>query len=196
MLPETLSNGICSLKPKVDRMCFVCDMQIDSRRPGHQVEVLRSGDELARAPDLHAGVERGRRGRTAGGARKRCRRSAQLPQVQRLHQLYQVLKKARAKRGAIEFESSEVRFVLGPQGEVTQAGMLQRNDAHKLIEECMIAANVEAARYILKKKIPAPFRVHDKPPEAEVRRPAGIPQGIRLKMPPWAKVSRATSPRC
>src|SRR3546814_8874570 len=56
----------------------------------------------------------------------------QMPQVERLHQLYQVLDKARRQRGAIDFETSEVRFVLGPQGEVTQAGMIQRNDAHKL----------------------------------------------------------------
>ena len=80
-----------------------------------------------------------------------------LPQVERLHQLYAVLAKARAKRGAIEFESSEVRFVLDNTGEVTQAGMLQRNDAHKLIEECMIAANVEAARFLLEAAIPAPY---------------------------------------
>ena len=65
---------------------------------------------------------------------------AQLPQVERLHELYGLLSKAREKRGAIEFETSEVRFELDNRGEVTQAGMLQRNDAHKLIEECMIAA--------------------------------------------------------
>ncbi len=74
---------------------------------------------------------------------------ALLPQVQQLFQLYHVLAKARTQRGAIEFSSSEVRFVLDNTGEVTQAGMLVRNDAHKLIEECMIAANVEAARYLI-----------------------------------------------
>src|SRR3546814_9648550 len=66
---------------------------------------------------------------------------------------------------AIDFETSEVRFVLGQQGEVTQAGMIQRNDAHKLIEECMIAANVQAATYLLGTGVPAPYRDHDKPPE-------------------------------
>src|SRR3546814_8121653 len=65
------------------------------------------------------------------------------------------------------FETSEVRFVLGASGEVVQAGMLPRNDAHRLIEECMIAANVEAARFLLKKAIPAPYRVHDRPPESK-----------------------------
>src|SRR5690606_14591284 len=96
-----------------------------------------------------------------------ARIGALLPHVQRLHQLYRVLARARRRRGAIEFESSEVRFVIGPQGEVVQAGMLQRNDAHKLIEECMIAANVEAARFLLARKVPAPYRVHDRPPESK-----------------------------
>ena len=108
----------------------------------------------------------------AGSAR--CCRS-----VQRLHQLFQILVKARERRGAIEFESSEVRFVLDPQGEVVQAGMLQRNDAHKLIEECMIAANVEAAKYLHAHHVPAPYRVHDRAAGAEVRGPAGVPEGVQ-----------------
>ena len=78
-----------------------------------------------------------------------------------------MLAKARAKRGAIEFETSEVRFVLDNTGQVTQAGMLVRNDAHKLIEECMIAAHVEAARYLLSVDVPAPYRIHEKPPESK-----------------------------
>ncbi len=80
-------------------------------------------------------------------AQAQAQMGALLPQVQQLHRLYQVLAKARAQRGAIEFESSEVRFVLDNRGEVTQAGMLMRNDAHKLIEECMIVANVQAAHF-------------------------------------------------
>jgi ribonuclease R len=111
-----------------------------------------------------------------------------LPQVERLHQLYFILDKARKKRGAIEFETSEVRFVLGPQGEVTQAGMIQRNDAHKLIEECMIAANVEAAKFLLDKQIPAPYRDHDKPPEAKFGDLLEFLKEFKLRMPPWAKV--------
>ncbi len=189
MLPETLSNGICSLKPDVDRMCFVCDMQIDREgqvtRSKFYEAVMNSHARLTYTQVWNAIDET---------ALPELREDAlqvigaQLPQVQRLHQLFQVLKKARGKRGAIEFESSEVRFVLGPQGEVTQAGMLQRNDAHMLIEECMIAANVEAARYILKKKIPAPFRVHDKPPEQKYADLLEFLKEFALKMPPWSKV--------
>ena len=189
MLPETLSNGICSLNPKVDRLCFVCDMHIDrngeATRSKFYEAVMNSHARLTYTQVWNA---------VGDDALPEHREEAlqkigsQLPQVQRLHQLYQVLSKAREKRGAIEFESSEVRFVLGPQGEVTQAGMLQRNDAHKLIEECMIAANVEAAKYILKKQIPAPFRVHDKPPEQKYADLLEFLQEFKLKMPAWGKL--------
>jgi ribonuclease R len=108
--------------------------------------------------------------------------------VQRLHQLYQVLAKARAQRGAIEFESSEVRFVLDNTGEVVQAGMLARNDAHKLIEECMIAANVEAAKYISSKGVPAPYRVHAKPPEEKYSDLLEYLSEFGLSLPAWGRV--------
>ncbi|MEP6633445.1 MAG: ribonuclease R [Luteimonas sp.] len=189
MLPETLSNGICSLKPRVDRLCFVCDMQID--RAGHAVEskfyeaVMHSHQRLTYTQVWNAvgdGVPDEDREQAQAFI------GAQLPQVQRLHQLYRVLDKARQQRGAIEFESSEVRFVLGPQGEVTQAGMLQRNDAHKLIEECMIAANVEAAKFLLSTHIPAPYRDHDKPPEAKYADLLEFLKEFKLRLPPWAKV--------
>jgi len=184
MLPETLSNGICSLNPKVDRLCFVCDMQVDLdgevTKSKFYEAVMHSHARLTYTQVWQAVG--------AGDADAIARIGSLLPQVQRLHQLYQVLAKARKARGAIEFESSEVRFVLGPQGEVVQAGMLQRNDAHKLIEECMIAANVEAARFLLKKKVPAPYRIHDKPPESKYADLLEFLKEFKLRMPPWAKV--------
>ncbi|HSR65601.1 MAG TPA: ribonuclease R [Xanthomonadaceae bacterium] len=189
MLPETLSNGICSLNPRVDRLCFVCDMHIDREgevtRSKFYEAVMNSHARLTYTQVWHA---------VGDEATDEQREDAQqrigglLPQVERLHQLYRVLAKARARRGAIEFESSEVRFVLGAQGEVTQAGMLPRNDAHKLIEECMIAANVEAARYILQKHIPAPFRIHDKPPEQKYADLGEFLKEFKLRLPPWGKV--------
>ena len=184
MLPETLSNGICSLNPKVDRLCFVCDMQVDFdgevTKSKFYEAVMHSHARLTYTQVWQAVG--------AGEAEAVARIGSLLPQVQRLHQLYQLLAKARKARGAIEFESSEVRFVLGPQGEVVQAGMLQRNDAHKLIEECMIAANVEAARFLLKKKVPAPYRIHDKPPEGKYADLLEFLKEFKLRMPPWAKV--------
>ena len=189
MLPETLSNGICSLKPRVDRLCFVCDMQID--RSGDVTTskfyeaVMNSHARLTYTQVWNAigeGIPEEDRGQALALI------GALLPQIERLHQLYFILDKARQKRGAIEFETSEVRFVLGPQGEVTQAGMIQRNDAHKLIEECMIAANVEAAKFLLDAQIPAPYRDHDKPPEAKFGDLLEFLKEFKLRMPPWAKV--------
>ena len=189
MLPETLSNGICSLKPKVDRLCFVCDMQVD--RAGEVTAskfyeaVMNSHARLTYTQVWNAvgeGIPEDDRDQALAAI------GPLLPQIERLHQLYRILDKARQKRGAIEFETSEVRFVLGPQGEVTQAGMIQRNDAHKLIEECMIAANVEAAKFLLGSNIPAPYRDHDKPPEAKYADLLEFLKEFKLRMPPWGKV--------
>ena len=184
MLPETLSNGICSLMPKVDRMCFVCDMQVN--RDG---EVAHSRFYEA-VMNSHARLTYNQVWQAVGenDVAVRNQIAAVLPQVEHLHQLYKVLAKARTRRGAIEFESSEVRFVLDNTGEVTQAGMLVRNDAHKLIEECMIAANVQAARYLLHKQVPAPYRDHAKPPEAKYDDLLEFLKEFKLSLPPWAKV--------
>ncbi|WP_298574850.1 ribonuclease R [uncultured Luteimonas sp.] len=184
MLPETLSNGICSLNPDVDRLCFVCDMQVD--REGEVVQsefheaVMRSHARLTYTQVWQAVGE--------GDPEAREQVGSLMPQVERLHQLYKVLAKARARRGAIEFESSEVRFVLDNRGEVVQAGMLQRNDAHKLIEECMIAANVEAAKFLLQAEMPAPYRIHDKPPESKYADLLEFLKEFALRMPGWARL--------
>lgn len=189
MLPETLSNGICSLKPRVDRLCFVCDMQIG--RDG----TVSASKFYEAAMNSHARLTYTQVWNAVGDGVPDADRDqaqafigAQMPQVRHLHQLYRILDRARQQRGAIEFESSEVRFVLGPQGEVTQAGMLQRNDAHKLIEECMIAANVEAAKFLLGTHIPAPYRDHDKPPEAKYADLLEFLSEFKLRLPPWAKL--------
>ncbi|UYK78160.1 ribonuclease R [Xanthomonas sacchari] len=184
MLPETLSNGICSLNPKVDRMCFVCDMQID--RQG-EVAGARFYEAVMNS---HARLTYEQVWQAVGEKDEQVRKdvAAVLPQLERLHQLYQILAKARARRGAIEFETAEVRFVLDNTGEVTQAGMLVRNDAHKLIEECMIAANVAAARYLLETHIPAPFRVHERPPESKYADLLEFLKEFKLSLPAWSKV--------
>jgi len=189
MLPETLSNGICSLKPKVDRLCFVCDMQINREGEVTASEfyeaVMHSHARLTYTQVWNA-VGEGILDEARDDALAQI--GSLLPQVQRLHQLYRVLAKARSKRGAIEFESSEVRFVLGPKGEVVQAGMLHRNDAHKLIEECMIAANVEAAKFLLGKQVPAPYRIHERPPEQKYADLLEFLKEFKLRMPTWGRV--------
>jgi ribonuclease R len=189
MLPETLSNGICSLKPKVDRLCFVCDMQVD--RKGE----VTSSKFYEAVMHSHARLTYTQVWNAIGDdvtdeakAEARGAIGSLLPNIEQLHQLFEVLVRARQKRGAIEFESSEVRFVIGPQGEVTQAGMIQRNDAHKLIEECMIAANVEAARFLLKADVPAPYRIHERPPEQKYTDLLEFLKEFGLRMPAWSKV--------
>ena len=184
MLPETLSNGICSLNPNVDRLCFVCDMQIDLEgsvtRSTFYEAVMRS----------HARLTYTTVGSAIDGDAEALEQLGSLkPQIEALHQLFSVLKKARSERGAIEFESSEVRFVLDAKGEVIQAGMMERNDAHKLIEECMIAANVEAAKFVISKRIPAPFRIHDRPPERKFTELLEFLAEFGLRLPPWQKVT-------
>jgi ribonuclease R len=184
MLPEVLSNGICSLKPEVERLCFVCDMRVDRNGEvsGSRFyrAVMRSHARLTYTQVWNAIGEK--------DPATRAKLGALLPHVERLHQLYRLLAKQRAKRGAIEFETSEVRFVLGPGGEVVQAGMLQRNDAHMLIEECMIAANVEAARFLEKRNMPAPYRVHERPPETKYTDLLEFLREFKLRMPPWNEV--------
>ena len=189
MLPETLSNGICSLVPKTDRLCFVCDMQVG--RDG----IVTASEFYEAAMHSHARLTYTDVWNAVGEGIPEDDRDAALarigpllPQIQRLHQLYKVLDKARARRGAIEFESSEVRFVLDAKGAVSQAGMLQRNDAHKLIEECMIAANVQAALYLMGVGIPAPYRNHDKPPESKYADLGEFLKEFALRLPPWAKL--------
>ena len=189
MLPETLSNGICSLKPEVDRLCFVCAMEIGrdgvvTRASFHEA-VMHSHARLTYT-DVWNVIGEGIPEDDHAAALAKV--GPLLPQVRSLHALYKVLDKARAKRGAIEFESSEVRFVLDAKGEVTQAGMLVRNDAHKLIEECMIAANVQAALFLLEAGVPAPYRDHDKPPESKYADLGEFLKEFHLRLPPWAKV--------
>ena len=185
MLPEMLSNGICSLNPRVDRMCFVCDMQIDHegqvKRSKFYEAVMRSQARLTYTGVWQAIGEKEPAAREALGDL--------LPHIEQLHQLYQLLAKQRSARGAIEFDSQEIEFRLGPNGEVIQAEPTQRNDAHKLIEECMIAANVEAARFLLKKKLPAPFRVHDRPPESKFDELQSFLAEFGLRLPAWERVT-------
>ncbi|MGV8943202.1 ribonuclease R [Thermomonas sp.] len=189
MLPETLSNGICSLMPNVDRLCFVCDMQVG--RDG----IVTGASFHEAVMHSHARLTYTDVWNVVGDsipdddhAAALAKVGALLPQINHLHQLYRILDRARAKRGAIEFESSEVRFLLDAKGAVTQGGMLQRNDAHKLIEECMIAANVQAALYLLSTHIPAPYRDHDKPPESKYTDLQEFLKEFQLRMPTWAKV--------
>ncbi len=170
MLPEKLSNGVCSLKPEVDRLCLVCEMLIDSagvtKRSKFYPAVMKSHQRLTYTLAWHALRPKSalaEENQESSLARERVAKV--LPQLQHLYALYQVLDTARHARGAIEFEGVEVKFNFDEAGLVHMVGRYERNDAHKLIEECMIAANVAAAKFISKAKIPALYRSHASPPE-------------------------------
>ncbi len=185
MLPETLSNGICSLNPKVERLCMVCDMQIDA-----EGVVIRSKfyDAVMRS---HARLTYDRVWQAIGlnDADARHELADVMPQLEHLHGLYKLMAAQRKRRGAIDFETPEVKFRLDQRGEVEAMGATERNDAHKLIEECMIAANVQAALFLEKKKIPALFRAHEPPPAEKYEDLQQFLREFKLRMPPVEEVT-------
>ncbi|MEO7051416.1 MAG: ribonuclease R [Rhodanobacter sp.] len=187
MLPETLSNGICSLNPQVDRLCMVCDMAVDA-----EGNVTRS--KFYDAVMLsHARLTYDKVWQAVGLHEKDARHEVAdvLPQLENLHALYKAMAAQRKRRGAIDFETPEVKFRLDQTGSVESMGATERNDAHKLIEECMIAANVQAALFLEKKKIPALFRAHEPPPAEKYEDLQQFLREFKLRMPPVTEVTPA-----
>lgn len=159
MLPEALSNGLCSLNPDVDRLCMICEMTVDAKG-----KIVRS--------KFHNGLMRSQARLTydqvadmlyEGDQPLREKHAALLPHLEVLDELYQVLNKSRKQRGAMEFESRETRIEFNEDRKIDAIVPLVRNDAHKLIEECMILANIAAARALGRKKMPTLYRVHQGP---------------------------------
>lgn len=150
MLPEILSNGLCSLKPNVDRLCMVCEMVIGNtgkiRRFKFYPSVIHSIARMTytQATDiLNTQIEE--------------RDNIHLFE---LYRLYQVLRRQRETRGAIDFETVETQVIFGADRKIEQIVPKPRTVAHKIIEECMLAANVAAARFLDKNKMPCLWRVH------------------------------------
>ena len=165
MLPEKLSNGLCSLNPEQERLALVCDMLIgeDGAVDAYQFfpAVIRSHARLTYTEV--AAVLANTRGPEAQ------RRSELLPHLLHLHEVYRALLKQRAKRGAVDFDTVETQIVCDDQGRIERIVPRVRTEAHKLIEESMLAANVCAADFIASAKHPALYRVHEGPtPEKRV----------------------------
>jgi ribonuclease R len=159
MLPEVLSNGLCSLNPHVDRLCMTAELYINNEgkvtRTRFFQGVMRSHARLTY--DQVAAM-------IIDGDGELCERHADLlPHLHQLYALYQVLHQARAERGAIDFDTVETKFVFNEHGRIAAVVPLVRNEAHRIIEECMLAANVAAARLFERKKVPALYRIHDVP---------------------------------
>jgi ribonuclease R len=151
MLPEELSNELCSLKPNVDRLVMVCEMEVS---PGGVVKdyefypgVIHSHERMTYTKVA---------GMIGGSAPSR-------PEIDTLHAVFKSLLGAREKRGAIDFESVETQMIFDANGKIERIVRVQRNDAHRLIEECMLAANVSASAFLEKNEQPTLYRVHEGP---------------------------------
>lgn len=159
MLPEVLSNGLCSLNPDQDRYCMVAEMAIDG--DGHLLRsrfylgLMRSKARLTYTEVAKLLVDGDR------GLRRTLR--PLLPHLEELHALYKVLRRAREDRGAMDFDTQETRIVFGEGKKIEAIVPVVRNDAHRLIEECMLMANMAAARHLVRQKIPHLVRVHEGP---------------------------------
>lgn len=159
MLPEALSNGLCSINPNVERLCMVCDMQIDGQGNIKHYRFYPSV-MCSKARMTYNKVFEMLTDPTGEMARQHIRL---MPHVQNLYSLYHVLAKARLKRGAIDFETIELQMVFDPNGKIERIVPVVRNDAHRLIEECMLAANVCASDFLKEHHHPTLYRIHESP---------------------------------
>src|SRR5580698_1764090 len=178
MLPEKLSNGLCSLNPHVDRCVLVCDMVITARGeikayqfyPG----VMHSSARLTYTEV--AAVLKNTKGPEA------AKRADLLPHLQNLYSVYKSLLQARQKRGAIDFDTTETYIICNAQGKIEQIVPRTRNDAHKLIEECMLAANVCAADFMKRNKHPGLYRIHAGPTAERLKNLRTFLRGMGLTL--------------
>lgn len=158
MLPEVLSNGLCSLNPQVDRLCMVCEMRISARGKLEEYAFYEA------VMNSHARLTYNKVWDILQGDPELHRRYGEfVPHIRNLYGLFKSLKKARAGRGAIEFETQESKFIFNAQRKIDHIVPLVRNDAHKIIEECMIMANVCAARFLEEHQVEGLYRIHEEP---------------------------------
>lgn len=154
MLPEKLSNGICSLNPNVERLCMVCDMEItyagNIKSYQFYPAVMRSHARLTYT-------------QTWDWISNDQFDDPLKQHVLNLYHVYQILLKKRQQRGAMEFDTVETQMIFNKLGKIERIIPVKRNEAHRLIEECMLAANVCAAEFLHKHKHPALYRNHAGP---------------------------------
>lgn len=165
MLPEALSNGLCSLNPHVDRLCMVCEMHITPEGEIHGSKfydgVMHSQARLTYTQVFNALED------PQGPEARRF--APLLSHLQVLDEVFGALFAARQRRGAIDLDSTETKVVFGADRKIEKIVPVTRNRAHRIIEECMIAANIEAAKLVIKHERPAPHRVHQQPDVMKVQ---------------------------
>ncbi len=178
MLPEALSNGLCSLNPHVDRLCMVCDLKLSraGKVTGYEFypAVMHSKARLT-----YTQVGRYFEGVTDAIPEDKTIHKS----LNTLFQLYQTLKELRAKRHAMEFETIETYMTFDELGGIKEILPRSRNDAHKLIEECMLLANVAAAEYALEHDIPMLYRVHEAPEFSRIQKVRDFVKLLGLPFP-------------
>lgn len=159
MLPEILSNGLCSLNPEVDRLCMVCEMTINAEgqmtRSRFFEAVMRSHARLTYTEVASMLVD--------GNKALIKKYKPLMPHLQELYALYKAMRMSREKRGAMDFDTQETRIIFGSERKIEKIVPVVRNDAHKLIEEFMITANMAAAKFLNRRKMPKLLRIHDGP---------------------------------
>ena len=199
MLPEKLSNGLCSLNPDVDRLCMVCDMMVTAKGEVHAYQfypaVMHSHARFTYTEV--AAILANTRGPEA------MRRKDRVQDLIHLHDVYRALLASRQVRGAVDFETTETQIVCDENGRIEKIVPRVRNDAHRLIEEAMLAANVCSADFIQQGQHPGLFRVHEGPtPEKkEILRNylQALGVGIGLSEDPhtseFQKIAQATKDR-
>jgi ribonuclease R len=182
MLPEALSNGLCSLNPKVDRLCVVCEMFVAATG---KVERAKFYDGVMRSSARLTYTEAW----TLLSEPPQSSTERALAEVlQPLREVYEAFARARRRRGAIDFEFPETKIVLGDDGAVASVRPVERLPTHRIIEECMIAANVEAAKRIGKAKIPSLYRVHAAPEGEKLEELFRFLGTFDVKLPPIGNV--------
>ncbi|GHE98977.1 ribonuclease R [Thalassotalea profundi] len=178
MLPEKLSNGLCSLNPDVDRLCMVCEMEVSAS--GKLIDsqfypsVMRSKARFTYTK-VAAILE--------GDEELRKEYQPLVADLENLYQMYLALTTSRVERGAIAFETEESIFIFNADRKIESIEPLIRNDAHKIIEECMVLANVATAEFVEKHNVAGLFRVHDKPSEEKFANFVTYLSELGLQMP-------------
>ncbi|BCX82936.1 ribonuclease R [Methylomarinovum caldicuralii] len=179
MLPEVLSNGLCSLVPDEDRLCMVCEMLVDREgrvtRSRFYEGVMRSHARLTYTEVAAMLVDK--------DPAVRARHEKLLPHLEELYAVYQALRRQREARGAMDFDTDEYKIVFGEGRKIERLEKVVRTDAHKLIEECMIAANAATARFLDRKKVPYLRRIHDGPDPEKVADVRQFLAELGLKLP-------------
>lgn len=179
MLPEALSNNLCSLVPEKDRLVMVCEMTIQPTGRISKFDfseaVIHSHARLTYS-QVHAMIEKNDR-------RMQARFKDVVPHLKNLYDLFHTLISARKKRGAIDFDMPETKIVFGRDRKIEKIIPYERFDSHRVIEECMLAANISSARFLEKHKQPALYRVHEGPTVEKLNDLRRFVQEMGLKMP-------------